>query len=103
MLTAGVSKSQVLRALASAWEWLAKVPPHHLMGSQRSLSLVFARLGVKSEMPNMHMATALGQLGEAAEKAELAELEGILVSTPPASGGHDWQAQPLAGGWPCSW
>ena len=90
MLACGVSKSQVLRALASAWDWLTKSPPHLFLSNQRSLSLVFARLGVKSEIPEGHVASALGHLGQKEEKAALAKLECLLLSAAcahPASGG----------------
>ena len=80
LLACGVSKSQVLRALASAWDWLTKTPPHLLMDKQRYLSLVFARLGVKSEIPKEYVHLALAHLGAKEDKTMLGAVENLVVS-----------------------
>ena len=91
LLECGVSKSQVLRALAAAWDWLTKTPPHLLMDKAVYLSLVFARLGVKSEIPEKHVHIALGHLGSKGDKNMLRAVESLVVSAAcahRASGGY---------------
>ena len=107
LLACGVSKSRVLRALASAWDWLTKTPPHMLMDKAVYLSLVFARLGVKSEIPEEHVHLALRHLGATEDKPMLRAVENLVLSAAcahRASGGYSvFGADPSRWRAPCIW
>ena len=89
----GATKSNLLRALACAWDWLERVPRSCLLLDERLLSLTLVRMGVKCEFTQTEESTtvAVKLFGAMADKLALNALECRLLMSESS-----WKTQPLA-------
>ena len=81
LLKAEVPRSNLLRIIACAWDWLEKVPCSSLGPSERLMCLALVRLSLKFELADERSDVALELLGSAEEKPELVALECRLMMT----------------------
>ena len=98
-MRAGLSKSKLLRVLASAWDWLEQCPSlcNH---DERLVALAIVRVSAKLELGPEGASVALQLLGTKEEQAVLHELKCRVVSLAScgATCAGAEESQPLAGG-----